>query len=78
MVKGLFKIRLVPGLVSISTLNNSFQQKKYQTKNVKTNIRTNTPLIFLNFEKRNILLVLHTRIPKVNDKKNIDKFVKML
>ena len=45
---------------------------------MKTNILTNTPLIFLNFENRNILIVLHTKIPKLNDKKNIDIVGKML
>ena len=41
---------------------------------MKTNILTNTPLIFLNLENRNILIVLNT---KLNDKKNIDIVVKM-
>ena len=47
---------------------------------MKTNILTNTPLIFLNLENRNILILLHTKIPKFNDKKNIDivKVVKMI
>ena len=45
---------------------------------MKTNILTNTPLIFLNLENRNILIVLHTKIPKLNDKKNIDIVTKML
>ena len=39
---------------------------------------TNTPLIFLNLENRNILIVWHTKIPRLNDKKNIDIVVKML
>ena len=39
---------------------------------------TNTPLIFLNLENRNILIVLYTQIPKLNDKKNIDIIAKML
>ena len=59
---------LEPGLVSISPLKNSFQYNK-ETKNVETNILTNTPLIFLNLGKRNILIVLHTKILKLNDKK---------
>ena len=47
---------------------------------MKTNILTNTPLIFLNLENRNILILLHTKIPRFNDKKNIDivKVVKMI
>ena len=45
---------------------------------MKTNILTNTSLIFLNLERRNILMVLHTKIPKFNDKKNIDIVTKML
>ena len=36
------------------------------------NLLTNTPAIFLNLEKGNILLVLYTKIPKLNDKENID------
>ena len=50
--------------------------KKKETKNVKTNILTDTPLIFLNLE--NILIVLHTKIPKLNDKKKFDIVFKML
>ena len=53
-------------------------KKNKQTENVKTNILTNTPLIFLDLEKRNMLMVLHTKIPKFNDKKNIAIVVKML
>ena len=45
---------------------------------MKTNVVTNTPLIFLNLENRNILLVLHMNIPKLNGKKNINKVDKML
>ena len=52
--------------------------KKKETKSVKTNILTNTLLIFLNLENRNILIVLRTKISKLNDKKNIDIVVKML
>ena len=78
MVKWLFKLRLRPGLVSISLLKSSFHEKK-ETKYVKTNILTNTQtLIFLNLENRNILIVLHTKIPKINDKKSIDAVVRML
>ena len=58
-------------------IKSSFREKK-ETKNVKTNILTSTPLIFLNLENRNILIVLHTEIAKINDKKNIDIVVKML
>ena len=47
-------------------------------KNVKTNILTNTSLIFLNLENRNILIVLHTKISKLNDKKNNDIVVNIL
>ena len=42
------------------------------------NILTNTPLIFLNLESRNILIVLHAKIPRLNDKKNVDIVAKML
>ena len=52
--------------------------KKKETKDVKTIILTNTPLIFLNLENRNILIVLHTKIPRLYDEKNIDIVVKML
>ena len=45
---------------------------------MKTNILTNTLLIFLNLENRNILIVLRTKISKLNDKKNIDIVDKML
>ena len=77
MVKWLLKLRLGPGLVSISPLKSSFRERK-ETKNVKTNILTNTPLISLNLENRNILIVLHTKIQKLNDKKISDIVVKML
>ena len=53
-------------------------KKKKEIKNVKTNILTNTPLIFLNLENRNILIVLHTKMTKLNDKKNIDIVAKTL
>ena len=52
--------------------------KKKETKNVKTNILTNTPLIFLNLGNRNVLIILHTKIPKLNDKNNTDIVFKML
>ena len=78
MLKWLFKLRLGPELASASPLNSSFREKKKEIKNVKTNIPTNTPLIFLNLENRNILIVLHTKIPRLNDEKNIDMVVKML
>ena len=52
--------------------------KKKETKNVKTNVLTNNPLIFLNLKNKSILIVLHTKIPKLNDKKNIDIVVRML
>ena len=68
MVQWLLKLRLGLGLVSISPLKSSFREKK-EIKNVKTNILTNTPLIFLNFENRNILIVLNAKIPRHNDKK---------
>ena len=67
MLKWSFRLRLGPELASISPLNSSFREKK-EIKNVKTNIPTNTHLIFLNLEKRNILIVLHTKIPKPYDK----------
>ena len=75
MVKWLLKLRLGPGLVSISPLKSSFREKEKQKCE---NILTNTPLIFLNLESRNILIVLHAKIPRLNDKKNIDIVVKML
>ena len=77
MVKWLLKLRLGSGLISISPLKSSFRERK-ETKNVKTNILTNTPLISLNLENRNILIVLHTKIQKLNDKKISDIVVKML
>ena len=61
---------------NIST-ESSFREKK-ETKNVETNILISTPLIFLNLENRNILIVLHTKIPKLTDKKNIDIVPKVL
>ena len=45
---------------------------------MKANILKNTPLIFLNLENRNIMIVLHLKIPRRNDKKNTDIVVKML
>ena len=45
---------------------------------MKTNILTNIPLIFLNLENRNILIVLNTEMPKRNDKKNMNIVVIML
>ena len=45
---------------------------------MKTNILTDIPVIFLSLENRNILIVLHTKILKLNNKKNIDIVVKML
>ena len=60
-------------LVSISLLKSSFREK-----NVKTNILTNTPSIFLSLVNRNILIVLHTKIPKINDKKSIDINIKLI
>ena len=77
MVRWLFKLHLEPRLVSISLLKVASVKKK-ETKSVKTNKLTNTPLIFLNLENRNIIIVLHTKTPKLNDKKNIDIVVKML
>ena len=61
-----------------STLKVAFAEKKKRNKNVKTNILTNIPLIFLSLENRNILIVLRTKILKLNNKKNIDIVVKML
>ena len=69
----MFKLYLGLGLVLIFLLKNSFQEK-----NVKTNILGNTPLIFLNLEKRNILLVLRTEISKLDDNENIYMAVKIL
>ena len=37
-----------------------------------------TPQARISFKNKNILVVLHTKIPKLNDKKNIDIVVKML
>ena len=45
---------------------------------MKANILTNTPLIFLNLKKRNILIVLPTTIAKLMIKTNIDIVVKIL
>ena len=45
---------------------------------MKTNILTKTTLIFIHLENRYILIALHTKISKLNDKKNIDIVVKML
>ena len=45
---------------------------------MKTDILTNTAAIFINLEKGNVLLVLYTKIPRLNDKENIDIVVKML
>ena len=50
-------------------------KKKKETKNEKTNLPTNT--LYSKFWK-NVLIVLHTKIPKLNDKKKIDIVVKML
>ena len=52
--------------------------KKKRKKNVKTNVLKSTPLIFLNFENRNILIVLPKKIPILNDKINTDIAAKML
>ena len=77
MVKWLFKLLFGSGLVSISPQKVAFVKKK-ETKNVETNILISTPLIFLNLENRNILIVLYTKIPKLNDEKNIDIVPKVL
>ena len=45
---------------------------------MKTNILKNTSSIFVNLEQRNILIVLHKKIPKLNVKENIDTNIKML
>ena len=45
---------------------------------MKTNILENTPLVFLNLENRNVLRVLLTKNPKLNDKKNTDIIAKIL
>ena len=37
-----------------------------------------TPRARISFKNKNILIVLHTKIIKLNDKKNIDIVVKML
>ena len=76
-VKKLFKLGFWPELVSISPLKNSFREVK-KTKNVKTNILKKTSSIFVNLEQRNILIVLHKKIPKLNVKENIDTNIKML
>ena len=51
------------------------KKKKQKCEN---KILTNTPLIFLNLVNRNILIVLLTKNPKVNDKKSIDIVIKMI
>ena len=58
--------------------NNAPRIEPWENPTLKTNMLTNTPLIFLNLENRNILIVLHSNIPKLNDKKNINKVDKML
>ena len=45
---------------------------------MKANILENTPLVFLNLENRNVLIVLLTKNPKLNDKKNTDVIAKIL
>ena len=45
---------------------------------MKINILENTPLVFLNLENRNVLIVLLTKNPKLNDKKNTDIIAKIL
>ena len=45
---------------------------------MKTKILENTPLVFLNLENRNVLIVLLTKNPKLNDKKNTDIIAKIL
>ena len=45
---------------------------------MKINILENTPLVFLNLENRNVLTVLLTKNPKLNDKKNTDIIAKIL
>ena len=37
-----------------------------------------TPRARISFKNKNIWIVLHTKIPKLNDKKNIDIVVRML
>ena len=66
----MFKLRLGPGFLSMFHLKVAFVKK--ETRIAKTNILINTPLIFLYPENRNILIVLPTTIPKLNDTKNID------
>ena len=75
MVKWLFKLRHGAGLVSISPLKSSFREKKTKCEN---KYQTCTSLILLNLENRNILIVLHTKNPKLHDKKKIDIVVQML
>ena len=64
-----------PRLVSISSLKIAFMKRN---KKCESNTLTNTHLIFLNLENRNIMIELHAKIPKLNDKKNTDIVVKML
>ena len=75
-------------LFSIFPLENWFLRKnltktnKYRYTNKYTNkgkldILTETPLTDLNLII-NIFLALHTKIPKLSDKKNLDMVVKML
>ena len=45
---------------------------------MKTNILTTTPLMFLNLENKNNLILLHTKNPKLNDNFFFDIVVKML
>ena len=71
IVKWLFKLRFGPELVSISTLKNSFHKKrskKYENKYTSKHSFNLTK----SWKKKYFLIVLHTKISKLNDKKNID------
>ena len=63
--------------MSISSFKIAFVKKKCNKK-YENKYTKNTALIYLNLGKRNTLIVLHMKFPKLNDKKNIGIVVKML
>ena len=56
---------------------NKYRYTNKYTKKEKSDILTEPPLIVLNLII-NIFLVLHMKIPKLSDKKNLNMVVKML
>ena len=59
------------------TETNKYRYTNKYTKKEKSDILTEPPLIVLNLII-NIFLVLHMKIPKLSDKKNLNMVVKML